>query len=80
METTTEAGELLIQLRDAGKRRAEANRHTLPGLQALSQAYEDIRAWTAEATRLGVTKGQVAEAVGVSRTQLFNILSGKTKV
>jgi hypothetical protein len=80
METTTEADELIAQLEDAGERRASANRHKLAGLQQLAKAYEDIRAYTAEASRLGVTKKRVAEAVGLSRQGLDNILTGKTGV
>jgi ParB-like chromosome segregation protein Spo0J len=80
METTTEADELIAQLEDAGQRRASANRHKLAGLQQLAKAYEDIRAYAAEASRLGITKKRVAEAVGLSRQGLDNILTGKTGV
>ena len=80
METTTEAAELIAQLEDAGQRRASANRHKLAGLQQLAKAYEDIRTYTAEASRLGITKKRVAEAVGLSRQGLDNILTGKTGV
>lgn len=71
--------ELLELLQAAGARRAQANRHTLDGRRALDQAYQDIRVHGAEAERLKLTRNQVAQAVGVSRSQLFNIMNGKTQ-
>lgn len=68
---------LLVQLKEAGERRAAANRHTAAGRTALDDAYADIRAYAAEAERLHLTRAQVAAAVGVARAQLYNILSGK---
>lgn len=76
---TPEASGLLEQLTNAGQRRAAANRHSPEGLAAIGLAYDDIRALTPEAVRLGVTKRRVAEAVGVSPVQLYNILTGHTK-
>lgn len=78
--TATEADGLIAKLKDAGRRRASANRHRLEGLVQLKGAYEDIRVLAAEAGRLGITRVRVAEAVGVSRQNLHLILSGKTKV
>jgi CRP-like cAMP-binding protein len=73
-----EAARLLAQLRDAGTRRASANRHRFDGLQQLNQAYQDIRVYAAEAGPLGITRAQVAEAVGVTRQQLYIILTRTT--
>lgn len=69
---------LIAKLQEAGSRRAGVNRHTLAGRQALDSAYADIREHAAEAERLHLTRAAVAEAVGVSRAQLHNILTGKT--
>jgi hypothetical protein len=75
-----EAERLIQQLRDAGDRRASANRHRLEGMQQLNAAYEDIRVYAAEAERLGITRKQVADAVGVTRQQLHNILTRTTSM
>jgi hypothetical protein len=77
---TMERDQLLEQLRDAGERRATANRQTLDGLTQLKKAYEDIRVYSAEARRLHMPWPRIGAAVGVSRTQLHNIITGKTKV
>jgi hypothetical protein len=80
MTTTTEATEILDQLREAGERRATANRQTLAGLEQLRRAYEDIRVYSPEARRLGCSWPVIANAVKLSRAQLHNITTGKTKV
>lgn len=68
----------LDRLAEAGQRRAGANRQTLLGRAALDQAYADIRAIEPEVRRLGLTRDQIAAAVGVSRAQLHNILTRRT--
>lgn len=76
--TEADRAQLLADLREAGSRRAEhSSSRTLAGRQALNQAFEDIRVLAAEAERLRVTKLEVAEAVGLKRAALYNILSGK---
>jgi len=75
-----EVAELIEKLRAAGARRASANRHRWDGMQQLTTAFEDIRVYAAEAERIGVSKKRIAEAVGVSRQQLHNILTGATKM
>jgi hypothetical protein len=69
---------LLAELREAGERRAKYStaRSTI-GRLSLDEAYRDIRVLAAEADRLQLTKVQVAEAVGVKRAALYNILTGK---
>lgn len=76
--TESELGTALMHLRDAGERRAHANRHTRDGIEQLTHAYSDIRVWAAEARRLGATVKSVYETVGISRTALDNILNNKT--
>jgi hypothetical protein len=78
MTVEDEAAELIEQLREAGVRRASANRHHLDGMRQLSKAYEDICVYAAEAARIGVSRKQIAEAVGVTRQQLHNILTRTT--
>lgn len=80
MSVDTDTGSLLMQLRDAGERLRGANRHSPEGQAAKILAYDDIRAWGAEAFRLGVTKRKIAETVAISATQLDNILTGRTKL
>jgi CRP-like cAMP-binding protein len=75
-----EVAELIEKLRDAGARRASANRQRWDGMQQLATAYGDIRTYAAEAERIGITRKQIAEAVGVSRQQLYNILVGATNL
>lgn len=72
--------ELLDRLVAAGRKRATSSRHNATGLAALDDAYNEIRVVAAEATRVGLTRNEMAEAVGVGRAQLYNIISGKTKV
>jgi hypothetical protein len=77
--TPEEREALLAQLREAGDRRATYSAHrTLAGRQELAAAYQDIRVLAAEAGRLGITKLQIAEAVGLKRAALYNVLTGKT--
>jgi hypothetical protein len=75
---TAEQQAELDRLAEAGHRRATANRQTLAGRGQLDQAYADIRILEPEAKRLGLTRDQIAEAVGVSRAQLHNILAHRT--
>lgn len=75
---TAEQEAELDRLREAGTRRATANRQTLAGRTQLDRAYTDIRVLEPEAKRVGLTREQIAEAVGVSRAQLHNILTHKT--
>lgn len=75
---TTEQTAELDRLREAGHRRGTANRMTLTGRTQLDQAYADIRVLEPEAKRVKLTRDQIAEAVGVSRAQLHNILTHKT--
>lgn len=77
--TPEEQEALLVQLREAGERRAaHSAQKTLAGRRELEAAYQDIRVLAAEAGRLNLTKLQVAEAVGLKRAALYNVLSGKT--
>ena len=77
--TPEEREALLGQLREAGERRAlHSAQRTLAGRQELAAAYQDIRVLAAEAGRLGLAKIQVAEAVGLKRAALYNVLTGKT--
>lgn len=73
-----------MHLRDAGERRANANRHTPDGMKALHAAYADIRYWTAEARRLRTPEGRhlitvrrVAATVGISPSGLDNIINNR---
>lgn len=75
---TDDVGAVLMQLRDAGQRRAGANRHTPTGMATLDAAYRDIRWLAAEARRLGLTVKTVYETLGISRTALDNILNKRT--
>jgi hypothetical protein len=76
--TEDEVGAVLMQLRDAGQRRANSNRHTAAGRSARDAAYRDIRWLAAEASRLGLTVKLVYETLGISRTALDNILNKRT--
>lgn len=75
---TAEQQAELDRLAEAGRRRASANRQTLVGRGQLDQAYADIRTLEPEAKRVKLTRDQIAEAVGVSRAQLHNILAHRT--
>lgn len=79
-EITDQQAGLLDRLSEAGSRRKAANRHTVPGRDALAAAYEDIRRLTPEAAGAGLSREQIAAAVGISRQQLAVILARKTVV
>ena len=78
--TEIELGDLLVQLRDAGERLKGTSRHTLDGIATKAAIYEDIRAWTPEAIRLGASVKTIYETLGMSRTMLDNIRTGKVKI
>lgn len=74
---------VLAALREAGERRAKANRHELDGLLQLKQAYDDIRRLVDEIDKredLHLTRPVIAAAVGVTQQGLYNILTHRTKV
>lgn len=78
MDADPTRGTLLAELKVLGARRAEhsTSRRTA-GRIALDAVYADIRAVVPEAERVGLTRIQVAEALGIGRAALYNILSGK---
>ena len=80
LEVTVEQQRLLDELAEIGARRADATRRrqTSAGRAALDQAYAELRALEPTAKAAGLTREQIANAVGVSRTQLHNILSHRT--
>lgn len=63
------------QLREAGAIRVGVNRHTRAGMDTLAKSTALIKQLTPEAVKAGMSKRDVAELVGVSYTQLFNILN-----
>lgn len=77
--TDAERAELLTRLRDVGARRAQhSTAKNLAGVAAREACNEEIRVLAAEAGRLGITKVEIAEAVGLKKASLYLVLSGKT--
>jgi hypothetical protein len=72
---TTSADDIAAQLREAGASRVGVNRHTTAGRNILDRSTAAIQRLTPEAVNAGLTKRAIAELVGVSATQLFNILN-----
>lgn len=72
---TTTQPTVADQLRDAGAIRVGVNRHTQAGMSTLAKSTRLIKQLTPEAVKAGMSKRDVAELVGVSYTQLFNILN-----
>ncbi len=69
---------LIARLVELGQARAIANRHTAVGRKALDKAYAGIRKLAPEGERLGVTRVEMMQAVGVSKAAYYKILSGET--
>lgn len=69
---------VLDELQELGERRKlHSASRTLAGRTELAAAYTDIRSATARAKKLKLPVLQVAEALGMSRSALYDILSGK---
>lgn len=75
---TTTQPTVADQLREAGAIRVGVNRHTQAGIATLAKSTRLIKQLTPEAVKAGMSKRDVAELVGVSYTQLFNILNAPT--
>jgi len=76
---TDEQRPIVAQLIDAGELRARHSaKRKLEDVIAKNKAYDDIRKLAVEAFELGLTRTQVADAVGVSRNALHDILTGKS--
>ena len=75
---TTTQPSIADQLREAGTARVGVNRHTRAGMDTLAKSTALIKQLTPEAVKAGMSKRDVAELVGVSYTQLFNILNAPT--
>lgn len=73
--TAKQAG-ILEKLREAGERRKKYSaKRTIPELVERDKAYADIRKLAAQAEGSGLLRDQVAEAVGLTRGGLHNILA-----
>jgi hypothetical protein len=71
---------LIDELREAGQKRASfsSSRSLNSGMESLYEAYDDIRELTAKAESAGIDRQTIADTVGLSRAQLYNILTGRT--
>ena len=68
-----------MQLRAIGAERATVSTsRKLAGITRREQLNEDIRVLAAEAGRLGITKQEIAEAVGLKKAALYLVLTGKS--
>lgn len=69
---------VLEELRRAGDiREHNSNARDLEGTTAREKAYKDIRRLAAEAEKLGLTRAQIGDAVGLKRAALYLVLSEK---
>lgn len=80
-DETMSADEILARLRAVGERRKKASRHNIAGIQTINETSKEIRELTNEAVEGNLLKKiEIANALGLSRQQLDNILNERIKV